>query len=116
MEDTRSQISRDIMRSFRKNLDEKVIFMCLYMSESGGGIVTDERPFTGEELINLFSSVISATEDFMLPAIMYSLFNLYGPIRVFDIVKDYSKGFEMKGPFKADIGSGSGDVPTGSDN
>jgi hypothetical protein len=41
---------------------------------------------------------------------MYSLFKLYGPIKVFDIVKDYSKGFEMKGPFRADT-EASGSVP-----
>ncbi len=51
----------------------------------------------------------------MIPAIMYSLFNLYGPIKVFDIVKDYSRGFEMRGPFKADPGSGSS-VPPVPDN
>ncbi len=111
MEDSRSRISHDIIRSFRKNLGQEVNFMCLYMGESQGGIVTNERPFTGEELINLFSSVISAAEDYMLPAIMYSLFNLYGPIKVFDIVKDYSRGFEMKGPFKTDTGSNSSVPP-----
>jgi hypothetical protein len=80
------------------------------MGEDSGGVVTNERPFTGEELINLFSSVISESEDFMIPAIMYSLFNLYGPIKVFDIVKDYSRGFEIKGPIKVEPGS-SGSVP-----
>ena len=115
MEESRARISRDIMRSFRKNIDQEVVFMCLYMSKTGGGIVTNDRPFKGEELIHLFSSVISATEDFMLPAIMYSLFRLYGPIRVFDIVKDYAKGFEMRGPFKADADSGSS-VPPVPDN
>ena len=89
--------------------------MCLYMGKTSGGIVTNERPFTGEELVNLFSSVISATEDYMLPAIMYSLLSLYGPIKVFDIVKDYARGFEMKGPFKADTDSG-GSVPPVTDN
>ena len=84
--------------------------MCLYMGKTGGGVVTNERPFTGEELVNLFGSVISAAEDYMLPAIMYSLLSLYGPIKVFDIVKDYARGFEMKGPFKADTDSG-GRVP-----
>ena len=116
MEETKTRISQDIIRSFRKNLDQEVIFLCFYMGEAGGGIVTNERPFSGEELVNLFSSVISATEDFMIPAIMYSLFNVYGPIKVFDIVKDYSRGFEMKGPFKADIDPGTSDVPAGSDN
>lgn len=115
MEESRSRISQDIIRSFRKNLDQDVVFMCLYLGKTGSGIVTNERPFTGEELVNLFSSVISATEDFMLPAIMYSLFNLYGPIKVFDIVKDYSKGFEMKGPFRTDAGPDSS-VPPLPDN
>lgn len=115
MEESRSRISRDILRSFRKNLDQEVIFMCMYAGETGAGIITNERPFTGEEMIHLFSTVISATEDFMIPAIMYSLFNLYGPIKVFDIVKDYTRGFEMKGPFKADPGSGSS-VPPVPDN
>ncbi|NIR13970.1 MAG: hypothetical protein GWN86_08460, partial [Desulfobacterales bacterium] len=82
MEESRSQISRDILRSFRKNLNQEVIFMCMYAGDSGVGIITNERPFTGQELINLFSSVIEATEDYMIPAIMYSLFNLYGPIKV----------------------------------
>ena len=111
MEDARSRISQDIIRSFRKNLGQEVVFVCLYMGGGSSGIVTNERPFTGQELVNLFSSAISATEDYMLPAIMYSLFNLYGPIRVFDIVKDYAKGFEMKGPFKAETGSGGGVPP-----
>ena len=115
MEGARARISQDIIRSFRKHLDQDVAFMCLYLGKTGGGIVTNERPFTGEEIVNLYSSVISATEDFMLPAIMYSLFNLYGPIKVFDIVKDYAKGFEMKGPFTADAASG-GSVPPVPDN
>ena len=110
MEQVRTRISQDIIRSFRKNLGEEVMFMCLYMGKAKGGIVTNERPFKGEELIDLISSAISATEDYMLPAIMYSLFKLYGPIKVFDIVKDYSKGFELKGPFKADT-EASGSVP-----
>ena len=115
MENPRSRISQDIIRSFRKNLNQEVIFMCLFMSETRGGIVTNERPFSGEELIRLFSTVISSTEDYMLPAIMYSLLNLYGPVKVFDMVKDYSRGFEMRGPFKA--GPGSADsAPTVSDN
>ena len=115
MEESRSRISRDILRSFRKNLGQEVIFMCMYADETGAGVITNERPFTGQEMINLFSSVISAAEDYMIPAIMYSLFNLYGPIKVFDIVKDYTRGFEMRGPFKADPGSGSS-VPPVPDN
>ena len=115
MEEDRSRISQDIIRSFRKNLNQEVMFMCFYMGKTGGGIVTNERPFTGKELVDLFSSVISASEDYILPAIMYSLFTLYGPIRVFNIVKDYSKGFEMKGPFKVDAGSDTS-VPPVSDN
>ena len=89
--------------------------MCLYMGKTSGGIITNERPFTGKELVDLFSSVISATEDYLLPAIMYSLLNLYGPIKVFDIVKDYAKGFEMEGPFRADPDSGTS-VPPVPDN
>ena len=115
MEQTRSRISQDIIRSFRKNLNEDVIFMCFYMSKTDGGIVTNERPFTGQETIELLSSVISAAEDFIVPAIMYSLFNVYGPIKVFDIVKDYSRGFDMRGPFTTDPGSGTG-VPPVSDS
>ena len=115
MEEAKLRISQDIIRSFRKNLSQEVIFMCLYLGKTGGGLVTNDRPFTGEELISLFSSVISATEDYMLPAIMYSLLSLYGPIKVFDIVKDYARGFEMKGPFKADPGS-AGSVPPLPDN
>ena len=115
MEDARSKISGDIARSFRKNLDEDVMFMCLYMGGNDGGIVTNERPFAGQELVDLFSTVIEATEEFMLPAIMYSLFNLYGPIKVFDIVKDYSQRMDMKGPYRFDPGSGSG-VPPMPDN
>ena len=108
MEDARAKISGDIARSFRKNLDDDVMFLCLYMGRDDGGIVTNERPFTGQELIELFSAVIKASEKFMLPAIMYSLLNIYGPIEVFDIVKDYSQRVEMKGPFKVDPGPGSG--------
>ena len=115
MEESRSRISRDILRSFRKNMGKEVIFMCMYADEADAGVITNERPFTGQEMINLFSSVISAAEDYMIPAIMYSLFNLYGPIKVFDIVKDYTRGFEMKGPFKADPSSGSS-VPPVPDN
>ena len=115
MQEYRGHISRDIIRSFRKHLNEEVMFMCFYMGEAGGGIVTNERAFTGQELIDLFSSVISASEDYILPAIMYSLLNLYGPIRVFDMVKDYSRGFEMKGPFKAGSYSGAS-IPPVPDN
>jgi hypothetical protein len=115
MEGARLKISGDIARSFRKNLNEDPIFMCLYSGQTGGGIVTNERPFTGQELISLFSSVIEATEEFMLPAIMYSLLNLYGPIKVFDVVKDYSQRVDREGPFKVDPGPGSG-VPPMPDN
>ena len=111
MEETKSRISRDIIRSFRKNLNKDVMFMCLYTSETDGGIVTNERPFTGKETIDLLSAVIEGAEDFIVPAIMYSLFNIYGPIKVFDIVKDYSKGFDMEGPFKVDPGAGSSVPP-----
>jgi hypothetical protein len=115
MEEHKSRISEDIIRSFRKNLDEDVMFMCLYMSKTDGGIVTNERPFTGKETIDLLSAVIEGSEDFIVPAIMYSLFNVYGPIKVFDIVKDYSRGFDMKGPFKVDPGADSS-VPPVSEN
>ncbi len=115
MEESKSRISRDIIRSFRKNLNEDVMFMCLYTGETDGGIVTNERPFTGKETIDLLSDVIEGAEDFIVPAIMYSLFNVYGPIKVFDILKDYSKGFDMKGPFKVDPGAGSS-VPPVPDN
>jgi hypothetical protein len=107
MEEYRSRISKDISRSFRKNLNEDVMFMCFYLGKTDGGIVTNERPFSGRETVDLISAIIEGAEDFMVPAIMYSLFNVYGPIKVFDIVKDYSKGFEMKTPFKADPGAGS---------
>ena len=115
MEEAKSQISRDINRSFRKHLNEEVMFMCLYMGKNDGGIVTNERPFTGRETVDLLSFIIEGAEDFMVPAIMYSLFNVYGPIKVFDIVKDYSKGFDIKGPFKVDPGAGSS-VPPVPDN
>ena len=104
LEDIRAKISQDILRSFRKNLGEEVIFMCFYMQKTGAGLVTNERPFTGAEMIELFSSVFSASEETILPAVIYSLFNLYGPIRVFDVIKAYAKAFDMKGPFKADRG------------
>ena len=115
MEEYRSRISKDIIRSFRKHLNEDVMFMCFYMGKTDGGIVTNERPFSGKETIDLFSAVINGAEDFIVPAIMYSLFNVYGPIKVFDIVKDYSKGFEMKGPIKVDPGASSS-VPPVADN
>jgi hypothetical protein len=107
MKEARSRISQDIIRAFRKHLNEDVMFMCLYMGKTDGGIVTNERPFSGKETIDLLSAVIEGAEDFMVPAIMYSLFN--------DIVKDYSKGFDMKGPFKVDPGAGSS-VPPVPDN
>jgi hypothetical protein len=56
MEESKSRISRDIIRSFRKNLYEDVMFMCLYTGETDGGIVTNERPFTGKETIDLLSA------------------------------------------------------------
>jgi hypothetical protein len=115
MEEARSRISQDIIRSFRKHLNEDVMFMCFYMGKTDGGIVTDERPFSGRETIDLFSSVISAAEDYIVPAIMYSLFNVYGPIKVFDIVKDYSRGFDMRGPFTTDPDTGTS-VPPASDS
>ncbi|MCG6917226.1 MAG: hypothetical protein LJE89_06725 [Deltaproteobacteria bacterium] len=102
MEDIRAKISQDIMRSFRKNLGQEVIFMCFYMEKTGAGLVTNERPFTGQEMIELFSSVFSASEETILPAVIYSLFNLYGPIRVFDVIKAYAKAFDIKGPYTAD--------------
>ncbi len=112
MENIRTKISQDIMRSFRKNLGEEVIFMCFYMEKDRAGVVTNERPFTGQEMIELFSSVFSASEETILPAIIYSLFNLYGPIRVFDVIKAYAKAFDMKGPFRTDSGLGeSGSTP-----
>jgi hypothetical protein len=106
VEDIRTKISQDIMRSFRKNLGEEVIFMCFYMEKDVAGLVTNERPFTGQEMIDLFSSVFSASEETILPAVIYSLFNLYGPIRVFDVIKAYAKAFDMKGPFRTDSGLG----------
>jgi hypothetical protein len=112
VEDIRTKISQDIMRSFRKNLGQEVIFMCFYMEKTGAGLVTNERPFTGQEMIELFSSVFSASEETILPAVIYSLFNLYGPIRVFDVIKAYAKAFDIKGPYTADKGLGdSGSTP-----
>ena len=104
MEQLKANIRQDIMRSFRKNLNQDVMFMCFFMEQDGAGLITNERPFTGEEMINLFSAVFAAGEESILPAIIYSLFNLYGPIRVFDVIKAYAKAFDMKGPFKADTG------------
>jgi hypothetical protein len=111
MDEIRTKISQDIMRSFRKNLGKEVIFMCLYMEKDGAGLVTNERPFTGQEMIDLFSSVFSASEETILPAVIYSLFNLYGPIRVFDVIKAYAKAFDIKGPFTADRGLGESGSP-----
>lgn len=112
VEDIRTKISQDIMRSFRKNIGQEVIFMCFYMEKTGAGLVTNERPFTGQEMIELFSSVFSASEETILPAVIYSLFNLYGPIRVFDVIKAYAKAFDIKGPHTADRGLGdSGSTP-----
>lgn len=103
------------MRSFRKHLNQDAVFMCFYMDKSSAGLITNERPFTGEELITLFSSVLARAEESILPAIIYSLFNLYGPIRVFDMVNAYAKSFDMKTPLKPDIHSG-GTVPEIPDN
>jgi hypothetical protein len=112
VEEIRAKISQDIMRSFRKHLDAEVIFMCFYMEKTGAGLVTNERPFTGAEMIELFTSVFSSSEEIILPAVIYSLFNLYGPIRVFDVIKAYAKAFDMKGPFRTDKGPGeSGSAP-----
>jgi hypothetical protein len=97
VEDTQGRIRQDIMRSFRKNLSGEVIFMCFYMDKASAGLITNERPFTGAEMINLFSSVFSTCEESVLPAVIYALFNLYGPIRVFDVVKAYAKSFDIKG-------------------
>lgn len=102
MEDLNVRIRQDIMRSFRKHLNQDVVFMCFYMDQTSAGLITNDRPYKGAELINLFSSVFSSTEESILPAVIYSLFNIYGPIRVFDIINAYAKSFDMKGPFKAD--------------
>lgn len=115
MEDSRARIRQDIMRSLRRNLDQDVVFMCFYMDQTSAGLITNERPFTGEEMIKLFSSVFSAGEESIVPAVIYSLFNLYGPIRVFDVINAYAKSFDMKGPFKPDTTS-SGSVPEVPDN
>ena len=42
MEEAKSKISKDINRSFRKHLMEEVMFMCLYMGKTEGGIVTND--------------------------------------------------------------------------
>ena len=112
VEDTKASIRRDIMRSFRKNLGEEVIFMCFYMDKTTAGLITNERPFTGAEMIDLFSSVLSTGEKSILPAVIYSLFNLYGPIQVFDVIKAYAKSFDLKGPITAKRDPGkSGSTP-----
>ena len=98
MDDISAKIRQDIMRSFRNNLGGEVIFMCFYMDKTGAGLITNERPFTGAEMIDLFTSVFSNSEESILPAVIYSLFNLYGPIRVFDVIKAYAKAFDIKGP------------------
>ena len=115
MEDRNTQIRQDIMRSFRKHLDQDVMFMCFYMDKNRAGLITNERPFTGEELITLFSAVLGKAEESILPAIIYSLFNIYGPIRVFDLINAYAKALEVKTPFKPDVSS-SGSVPEIPDN
>jgi hypothetical protein len=112
VEDTKARIRQDIMRSFRKNLGEEVIFMCFYMDKTAAGLITNERPFTGAEMIDLFSSVFSTGEESILPAVIYSLFNLYGPIQVFDVIKAYAKSFDIKGPITAEREPGkSGSTP-----
>ena len=112
VEDTKASIRQDIMRSFRKNLGEEVIFMCFYMDKTSAGLITNERPFTGAEMIDLFSSVLSTGEKSILPAVIYSLFNLYGPIQVFDVIKAYAKSFDLKGPITAERDPGkSGSTP-----
>jgi hypothetical protein len=98
VKDTTARIRQDIMRSFRNNLGGEGIFMCFYMDKTGAGLITNERPFTGAEMIDLFTSVFSSSEESVLPAVIYSLFNLYGPIRVFDVIKAYAKAFDIKGP------------------
>ena len=118
MEDTNARIRQDIIRSFRKNLGGEVMFMCFYMDKRGAGLVTNERPFTGAEMIELFSSVFSTSEESILPAVIYSLFNLYGPIRVFDVIKAYAKAFDIKGPatIERDPGKSGSAPPPVSDN
>lgn len=118
MENTNARIRQDIMRSFRKNLGEEVMFMCFYMDKARAGLITNERPFTGAEMINLFSSVFSTREESVLPAIVYSLFNLYGPIRVLDVIKAYAKSFDIKGPVSVerDPGKSGSTLPPIPDN
>ena len=118
MEDTNARIRQDIMRSFRKNLGEEAIFMCFYMDKTGAGLITNERPFTGAEMIDLFTSVLSNSEEIILPAVIYSLFNLYGPIRVFDVIKAYAKAFDIKGPgtIESDPGESGSTLPPVTDN
>ena len=118
MEDTNARIRQDIMRSFRKNLGEEAIFMCFYMDKTGAGLITNERPFTGAEMIDLFTAVLSNSEEIILPAVIYSLFNLYGPIRVFDVIKAYAKAFDIKGPatIERDPGKSGSAPPPVSDN
>jgi len=106
VEDATVRIRQDIMRSFRKNLEQDAMFICFYMDKTSAGLITNERPFTGEEMISLFSSVLATAEESILPAIIYSLFNLYGPIRVFDMINAYAKSFDMKAPFKSELSSG----------
>ena len=118
VEDTNARIRQDIIRSFRKNLGGEVMFMCFYMDKRGAGLVTNERPFTGAEMIELFSSVFSTSEESILPAVIYSLFNLYGPIRVFDVIKAYAKAFDIKGPgtIESDPGESGSTLPPVTDN
>jgi hypothetical protein len=118
VEDTQARIRQDIMRSFRNNLSGEVTFMCFYMDKASAGLITNERPFTGEEMINLFSSVFSTSEETILPAVIYALFNLYGPIRVFDVIKAYAKSFDIKGPvtIERDPGESGSTLPPVPDN
>jgi hypothetical protein len=118
VEDTKARIRQDIMRSFRKNLGGELMFMCFYMDKTGAGLITNERPFTGAEMIDLFTSVFSTSEESILPAIIYSLFNLYGPIRVFDVIKAYAKAFDIKSPgtIERDHGKSGSTPPPVADN
>ena len=118
MEDSQARIRQDIMRSFRNHLSGEVTFMCFYMDKGSAGLITNERPFTGAEMVNLFSSVFSASEETILPAVIYALFNLYGPIRVFDVIKAYAKSFDIKGPItvERDPGKSGGTPPPVGDN
>ena len=118
VEDSQARIRQDIMRSFRNHLSREVTFMCFYMDKGSAGLITNERPFTGAEMVNLFSSVFSASEETILPAVIYALFNLYGPIRVFDVIKAYAKSFDIKGPItvERDPGKSGGTPPPVGDN